>query len=300
MKKEQQLLQISSFCALGIGLMGLSWGVVVHSNAILFDGFYSLLSTLLSFGALYVGRLVLQEEDRVFQFGRNQIEPIFILFRSIVFISLSVYSLVLNTSILLKGGRYIPPEHVLVYAVVALVCSSFVFFKLNSSKKQMYSVVIDVETLQWKTNAFLSACILIVFGAGWLFHDLPLYCKIKYYIDPALVVVLSLLVVGYPLKAFKKNLKELMLIAPNDSLEKEVNRITEELVKHHGFEDYRVRVVRSGRKYFIDVNILVDAAWDIKSVSSLDTIRNQFYHQVDKSGLEPWVGFSFTTQRKWL
>ena len=98
----------------------------------------------------------------------------------------------------------------------------------------------------------------------------------------------------------KKNIKDLFLVAPKDKVEERFNEIAAYIVKFYGFKGKQVRVVRTGRTYFVEVNILVDPSWEFKSVKDLDMIRNQFYDQVTKNELEPWVTFSFTSEEKWL
>lgn len=48
MKNEKQLLAVSVYGALAFAVIATVWGIVVHSQIILFDGVYSFISVILS------------------------------------------------------------------------------------------------------------------------------------------------------------------------------------------------------------------------------------------------------------
>lgn len=297
--KEAVLIKVSIVGALFFGLLGTIWGLAIASDAIIFDGFYSFLSTVLSIGSLYVSKLVLQKADDKYHFGKSQIEPVFIVFRSVILITLCAYAVITSISTILDGGKSVPPRQASIYAVISVVGCLIIFFVLKANSKQLTSEIIKVETTQWKVDTILSLGVLVAYVSYFLIKD-GKYQFITNYIDPGLVIILSIMVVSTPIKTFKKNIKDLFMVSPKDSVEEEFNNIAEHIVKFYGFKGKRVRVVRTGRTYFAEINILVNPSWELKSVSDLDMIRNQFYRQVEKSGLEPWVTFSFTTETKWI
>jgi cation diffusion facilitator family transporter len=299
LNSEAVLIKVSIVGALFFGLLGTIWGLAITSDAIIFDGFYSFLSTILSIGSFYVTKLVLQKEDDNYHFGKAQIEPVFIVFRSVILITLCAYAIITSISTILDGGKSVLPGQASIYAILSMVGCLIVFLVLKANGKRLNSEIIKIETTQWKVDTILSSGVLVAYVTYWLIKD-GKYKFIANYIDPALVIFLSIMVVSIPIKTFKKSIKELFLVAPKDKVEEEFNKIAEHIVKSYEFIAKRVRVVRTGRKYFVEINILVDPSWELKSVSDLDMIRNQFYCQVAKSDLEPWVTFSFTTEAEWL
>jgi cation diffusion facilitator family transporter len=299
LKSEAVLIKLSIAGAIFFGLLGTIWGLAIASDAIIFDGFYSFLSTVLSIGSLYVSKLVMQKADDKYHFGKAQIEPVFIVFRSIILITLCTYAIIISISKILDGGNSVLPGQASIYAMISVVGCLIVFLVLRANSKQLNSEIIKVETTQWKVDTILSLGVLVAYVSYLLIED-GKYQFIANYIDPVLVMILSIMVVSTPIKTFKKNIKDLFMVSPKDRVEEEFNKIAEHIVQHYGCKGKRVRVVRTGRKHFAEVNILVDPSWKLNSVSDLDLIRNQFYRQVAKSDLEPWVTFSFTTETKWL
>ena len=297
--QEPGLIKLSIVGALFFGLLGTIWGLLIHSDAIIFDGFYSFLSTILSIGSFYVSKLILQKDDENYHFGKSQIEPVFIVFRSVILITLCAYSVIISTSSILEGGKAVVPGQASIYAIISVVGCLAIYLMLRSNGKQLNSEIIKVETMQWKVDTILSSGVLLGY-VGYLLIKDGKYQFIGNYIDPVLVIFLSVMVVSVPIRTFKKNIKDLFLVAPKDKVEERFNEIAAYIVKFYGFKGKQVRVVRTGRTYFVEVNILVDPSWEFKSVKDLDMIRNQFYDQVTKNELEPWVTFSFTSEEKWL
>ncbi len=298
-KTEAGLLKLSIAGALTFGVLGTVWGILISSDGIVFDGFYSFLSTLLSVGSLYVSKLITQKDSDNFQFGKFQFEPLFLVFRSTILITLCSYACLTSINNIFDGGNEVTPGSAIIYAIISIVGCLIIFIVLARKGKEVKSEILAVETLQWKIDTFLSLGVLASYLAYFVLKD-GRYESVVPYIDPTLVILLSITVIGTPVKTLVKNFKEVIMAAPMDDVEKRFNKVAAYVVKFYGFKSKKVRVIRTGRTYFAEVNILVDPSWEFSSVRDLDMIRNQFYDQVAKNDLQPWVTFSFTSEKKWL
>jgi predicted Co/Zn/Cd cation transporter (cation efflux family) len=67
---EQRALKLSIAVTLLTGLAGILGGLAIDSRAITFDGMYSFVDVLLTFGVLAVAKLLMQEPSRRFHLRR--------------------------------------------------------------------------------------------------------------------------------------------------------------------------------------------------------------------------------------
>lgn len=73
---EQAALKLSILVTSLTGLASVAAGLTIGSRAIMFDGMYSFIDVMLTFGALTVSKLLMQEPTRRFQFGYWHLEPL--------------------------------------------------------------------------------------------------------------------------------------------------------------------------------------------------------------------------------
>lgn len=73
--REQRILKFSIGVTIAVSAVGFIGGLLVGSQAILFDGVYSLVDVALTLVSLSVLRLVAREQSPRFQYGYWHLEP---------------------------------------------------------------------------------------------------------------------------------------------------------------------------------------------------------------------------------
>ena len=101
---EARLLWTSLSATLLIAVLGILFGLLARSTAILFDGFFSLLDVAVTWLTLKVARLVASQGSQRFQYGFWHLEPLVIALRASVLIFLVAYALLSSVNSLFKGG----------------------------------------------------------------------------------------------------------------------------------------------------------------------------------------------------
>ena len=105
--------------------------------------------------------------------------------------------------------------------------------------------------------------------------------------------------VGTPIKAVLRNLKDLIFYAPNDevaiAIQAEVNKIK---IKEK-FLDSKTRIGRSGRIYFVEVNYLVEEFW-MRETKWKDDIAQRIEDVATSMETKTWLTVMITAQKKWL
>ena len=95
------------------------------------------------------------------------------------------------------------------------------------------------------------------------------------YVDPALVGILSLLMISMPLRIVRHGLGELLLESPDKSVQEEVEARFDEITQHHLFEKTVLRMTRIGRRSVLMAHVVVSDGFRIEGVGQLDAIRDE-------------------------
>lgn len=102
-----------------------------------------------------------------------------------------------------------------------------------------------------------------------------------------------------PLRIAVGNFKDLIMVAPLE-LDEKVTRIMEDLSVEFGFSDYDTHVAKSGRFYMVEVNILMQKNFQVKTLSEFDSIRERIEKALEIPSYKIWLSVSFTADKKWL
>ena len=122
---------------------------------------------------------------------------------------------------------------------------------------------------------------------------------IAYYIDPALLAVLSLLLCISPIRIAIANFKDLIMVAPPE-IDNKITHIMESLSEEFGFSDYDTHVAKSGRFYMVEVNILTHENFKPTTMKEFDSIRERIEKALEIPSYKIWLSVSFTANPKWL
>jgi len=104
-QQERRALRFALYGTLLFVALALGFALLTNSDAILFDGIYSLIAFSMSLLTLKVARLAERPDDDVFHFGYTSMEPTLNLFKSLLILLACVYAGVEATKRLLAGGN---------------------------------------------------------------------------------------------------------------------------------------------------------------------------------------------------
>lgn len=296
--KEQRVLKVSTYSALILAIFGITFGSIVSSSAVVFDGFVALISVGLGFLSVITSRYIYKEDDDVFQYGYVRFEPMVNLFKSLVLIVVCVYAFITGIGSIISGGYEIVLGGAMIYTFVALLYSFSLSTYTHFYSKQLDSGLIKVDQTEWLIDCVLYGGSAITFGVIYLL-DPQQENPYSHFLDPALLTVLSLFLSVSPIKIAIANFKDLMMVAPKE-LDDKITEIMEILSEEHQFGDYDTHVAKSGRFYIVEVNILMDKNFQVSSVAELDNLREYICSALQIPAYKIWLSVSFTADPKWL
>jgi cation diffusion facilitator family transporter len=281
-----------------VASLGIGYGLYVDSNAILLDGMFSLLSMGMTGLSLYTAYLVTKPDDKQFQFGYAHIEPLINVINGLLILITCLFAFISGVNTILDGGHELVLEHALIYAVLSTICCFGIYFVETSIAKSVDSELVKVDSQEWLVDGILSAAILVGFILVLIFDSMG-YTRWNAYIDPILVSTLSIAASILPIKVLRRNLKEVLLVAPQNKAQRHVDRTIERLSKAYRFDGYTHHLAKTGRQYDLEINILVkdDSLWTTKRQ---DHIRQIIWDELSDDLGETWLSVSFTGQERWL
>ncbi|OLQ71286.1 cation diffusion facilitator family transporter [Photobacterium proteolyticum] len=296
--KERLALKLSLAGTVLLAGLGIGYGLYVGSNAILLDGMFSFLSMGMTGLSLYTAYLVSKPDDKQFQFGYAHIEPLINVVNGLLILITCFFAFLSGVQTIVKGGHDIVLEHAIVYAIISTVCCFAIYFIETYIARSVESELVRVDSQEWLVDGILSAAILVGFIIVVLLDQLG-YSRWNAYVDPILVSTLAIAASVLPIKVLRRNLREVLLVAPQDNVQRQVDRVIARLSRQYRFADYTHHFAKTGRQYDLEVNILVidDAYW---TTTRQDYIRQLLWDELADELGDTWLSVTFTGQKRWL
>lgn len=296
--RERRLIKFS----IGIGSVFTVWAIVVgilgDSKSIIFDALFSMVGISLSGVSLLVNNFVRKPDDDNLPFGRAQFEPFSMTLQSSVIIFLCLYSVATSVMDMINGGKVVELDIALPYLVASIIGCFALWLYFRRKALEIRSEYVRIEATEWQLDALLSMGVLIVLSLGYFLQDAPLSFLIPY-LDPGMVIIISILFLRIPVRTFRKNIRELLQFAPDDDVEDKIHNEAEKISQRYGFTDEYVRVAKTGGSYTIEIDFLLPKDLGGTQVQDLDLVRQELYDAI-RGEYKMWLTISFTTERKWM
>jgi predicted Co/Zn/Cd cation transporter (cation efflux family) len=289
---EARLLRLSIGATVLIAGLGVLFGLVSGSLAILFDGFFSLIDAVITWLMLVVARLVAAEGNARFQYGYWHLEPLVVALKAAVMLVLIAFGFFGAVQSLLAGGNTPELGAAIFYAVlVALICFG-TWFWLTRYNDRIESALVAIDAKSWLMSAVITTALLLAFGAARAMQGTDWERWIPY-VDPAILALLSLLILPVPWRDARTAFEDIFGIVPAD-LDAHVHAVMDAFVARHGFERYESYVTRTGRARFIEISILAPAGMSPKTVETFDALREEIGDAIGDAGPDRWLTIVFT------
>ncbi|STQ86710.1 cation transporter [Helicobacter muridarum] len=297
-KQEQFALKISMYCACLLAFLGIGFGLVLKSSTLVFDGIVCFVSVALGFLSVVTSRYIYKEDDDIFQYGYVRFEPMVNLFKSLVLVVVCIYAFTSGLRDIIHGGYTLEIGGAVIYTLCAFIISFALYRYTSFYAKMLDSDLVAVDSTEWWIDCIMYLGGIIAFGIIFIFDSKQEYA-ISHYIDPSLLMILSIFLAITPIKIMIVNFKDLVMVAPK-TLDNKITEIMEKISNEYGFQDYDTHVAKSGRFFMIEVNILNTNKNDKISIGEIDVIRDKIEKYLDIPSYKIWLSVNITANPKWL
>ncbi len=289
-----------------VAALGIGFGLLSGSYAIVFDGVYSLFDGGMTVVALLVANLIagstrggLQSRRLVerFTMGFWHLEPMVLAMSALLLLAASVYALINAIGSFLAGGRELDFGQAIVYAAITmLVCAAMTVFDLRANRR-LRSQLVALDAKAWIMSGAITAALLGAFLAGLAVSGTDLAWMAPY-IDPAVLALVCLAIIPVPLGTLRHALADILLVTPAD-LKQHVDQVAQDVVERQGFLSFRSYVARVGRGRQIELYFIVPPGQPPRHLEEWDAMRDGIGEAIGGDSTDRWLTIVFTTDREW-
>ena len=306
MNTEQGVLRISIAVTILLAGVGILFGLLSGSFAIVFDGFYALIDAIMTIVALLVSNLIAASTAgspgsskliKHFTMGFWHLEPMVLGLNGVLLTGAAIYALINAIGSIMAGGRHLAFDVAIVYAVVTLVIAMGMAIFGRMANKTLQSEFVALDAKAWFMSAALTAALLIAFVFGYLIQG-SRWQWMSPYVDPVVLALVSIVIIPIPAGTIKQALADILLVTPAD-LKQRVDEVASAVVKRYGFLSYRAYVARVGRGRQIELYFIVPSDWPAKKLEEWDRIRNEISDEIGDENPDRWLTIAFTTDPEW-
>ncbi|HHF0527019.1 TPA: cation diffusion facilitator family transporter [Legionella anisa] len=289
---EQGALKISIAATLLLAVVGILFGLLSGSLAIIFDGMFNMVDTVISILAFFVARLLTSKGNRRFQYGYWHIEPMVLVLNGSILILLCTYAMINAIGSLMSGGHELNFDWAFVFALLVFFLSTGMYFYLTKKNRKIKSEFLRLDIQSWLMSALISFSLLLAFGIAALLQG-GAYGYFTPYIDPLILAILTACLIFVPMAAVRDATRDIFRMAPVD-LDEKIREFLDELTKQRDFKTYTSYVAKIGRAQFIEIHIVVPMDYPISSIETLDEIRNEIALAIGEDTPQRWLTIAFT------
>ncbi len=295
---DARVLVFSVVASGAFAVVSLVWGFLARSQMIVFDGLYSFVGVGLSLLATAALRAARVGSDERWPWGREILEPLAITVKAVALAGLCLYAVVGGVGEILTGGRDIDAGWALAYAVLATLAGLAVAYVLGRMSRGR-SDLVRAEAAEWRGDALLGlgtlagfVLVVVLLAVG---QDGP-----ARYVDPAMVVLTSLIYLRIPYRLVGEGVREVLTMAAGPAVREDALAAVAAVGEAWGLWPGPVRLSKVGSRLDVDVTFLVEAGSRTRTVADFDAVRGALDDGLRRTGLEPALSVGFTADRRWL
>ena len=297
---EQRTLKASIWGVVVVAVGSVAWGLYLGSDVVILNGVFSVLSLVAGGLSLLAAKLVIRPEDKRFPYGYSHVEPLVHTVNGFLVLVICAYSIFMGIEGVRHGGHKVDAEGVVWFGVVsAAICLGYWLHGLRVARR-IGSKLVRNDAREWGMDFGFSVVTLAGF-AVLPFLPEPYHGLWARYADPVMVAVLAVLLLPMPIGVLRESLREVLLMAtPNEPLMQRLDAITRDLRTEPGVQRVIHHAVKSGRMYFIEVDIVVGPDFPLQTVARQDTLRQRIWAALAVSDDDAWLSVCITTDARWV
>lgn len=297
MRTEQQALRVSLVAVLILSALGVSFGLVSGSAAIMFDGVFSLVDALMSIISIVLAGLIANSTVRGlpkrFSMGFWHFEPLVLCLNALVMMSVAGYALLQAVTALLDGGREVEFGPAVIYTIVVLILACGTGIAEHRANRRLDSALVAMDVKGWLMGAGVTGALLIAFIIGMIIDGTSLE-HLMPYVDPVVLIVVATVLIPVPLRTLTTALKEIAMVTPPE-LHAEARSVTDRVIEEEGFLGADVYAAQVGRSRQVQIAFHVSPDIAPRPLTEWHGIRQQITAELGGDDPNSWITVLFTT-----
>lgn len=285
---EQRALRTSIGISISFAVIAAVWGLLARSEVIMLDAVFTPLYVLLASGSLIVSRIVAKGPSMMFPFGRDALMPLVVIGQAIILAGALGYAILEAVRVILVGGSDVPGVSLLAYGVFSALVSLITWRVLLRMARDR--PLVRAEAAGW-FSAVPSSGVVAVGGAVVLLVGGTRFAAVAPYVDPALVIIVSLGLLVIPVNLLRRSIRDLQIARPDSELAAQVETVVEDVRTAEGLPEPMLRVGRLGAA--LDVALAFVLQPGTGDIAGEDRVRRAVRDGLGDLSYSVWITVQF-------
>ena len=296
---EQLALRLSTWGALSLAVLGITFGLIASSEAIMLDGFFNLISFVMAGISLWVAWLVKQPDNEYFQFGFASFESLINLIKGLLITLLSIFALCSAIDALLHGGRMLDAGIAIKYSAIAAACCLAIALIETTIANKTGLPMVRVDAKNWFVNGVISLSIGVAFILVGLIEGSQ-WSRFIPYADPTIVTAIIILTIPIPIRIILENIRQLLLGSPQSAMRQHIEQLFHSAIADVPCANKRLRMTQIGRHLYLNIYWLLPKNFELTSFEQLDRVRENIETVLKPEYRDLNVEVIFTQNEQWF
>lgn len=275
-----------------LGVLGITWGILVDSQMILLDGVQSVIGIAVALLVLVAGQLSDDRPTRSYPFGKHALTPFVIGIQGAVLTATLLYAGFESVISIRDGGSSVAAGPAMVYGIVVTLSSVATWRWLHQRSGR--SDLLRAESTAWRIAALRGVAMVLGFAFALAVADTD-WARVGPYIDPVMVLVTCVVFLPSTVAMVRATLVELFEGAPAPELQQHV--LAAVTAGHAGFpiDEPRVRMTKTGKKLYVEIVADADPAL---TIGDQQLVYERVMAGIDPLPYDAWVTLELTPRHR--
>ena len=249
---EKRILRVSFGGSCLLSIAEVLMALFLHSYSVLMDAIFDSAELIMMGPFLVLVPLLYRPVSERRPYGYAQVESLFLIVKYMALLVLIILMISTNVHVILSGGHQVSPMGIAVFEICLCIASIVMYFFLVHMSRKYESPTIHAELYMWKTDIVGSCGIAIAFLADYFLGDSFLQ-PIAPYMDSAVAIIMSLILMAEPIKELIRGFKQMMLFSPSQEVRNRIHDVVNDNLKDFPYQATFIDVIQTGRKTWIEV-----------------------------------------------
>jgi cation diffusion facilitator family transporter len=297
-KLEKRGLVLSIVGALFMAALGFGFAVLTSSEAVLLDGFFSLIGFAIGLVSLRVASLVRRPDDDVYHFGYAAYEPMLNLTKGLLMAFVTIFALISAIDVVVHGGRTVQAGWASIYAWIAASGCFAVALSQRRLSRTTGSPLLAVDSKNWLIDGLMSVAVGVAFLVAVLLADTR-YDHLLPYADPVVVIILVILSLPIPFTIIRDNWRQMLGRAPGEAVQLKARAAVEKVLGPSEDYDTKIRLDQLGRLTYLQLYVVIKGSLD-PDIERLDGCRTAVHDALIDDFENLALDVIFTRDPRWV
>lgn len=280
-KAEKRVLNISLAGSILFLVAEILCAALTHSMAILMDCVYDVAQLVMIGPFLILVPLLYKPATEKRPYGYSQVESLFILIKYLALLVIEAILVKESIVTIIEGGNEVNSTFIGIFELCVSATCFIMFFILKNRSKDIDTPAVKAELFIWRLDSMSTLGV----GAGFIANALIGRTSLSWicaYVDPAIAVIIAVILAKEPIEMVIESVRNLILFAPKEDLVKSIEKICREKCSAYGSEVTFMDVIKAGRMLWIEVYFDTNKEFiDVAQLKALDleleqTLENEF------------------------